>query len=116
MAMVRERITFLEEVAVAEKPIASLEEYFGRVTDPRVERTKEHQLIDILVIALCGIICGAESWTDIELFGNSKLDWLSTFLELPNGIPSHDTFGRVFSMIDAEEFRRRSCHFASSVP
>jgi len=90
---------------MAEKPIASLEEYFGRVSDARVERTKEHKLIDILVIALCGVICGAEGCVDIELFGNSKLDWLGSFLELPNGIPSHDTFGRVFSMIDAEEFQ-----------
>jgi predicted transposase YbfD/YdcC len=90
---------------MVEKPIASLEEYFGRVSDPRVERTKEHKLIDILVIALCGVICGAEGWVDIELVGNSKLDWLGSFLELPNGIPSHDTFGRVFSMIDAEEFQ-----------
>jgi predicted transposase YbfD/YdcC len=95
-----------EEVAMAGKPIATLEEYFGKIADPRVERTKEHRLIDILVIALCGIICGADGWTDIELFGNSKLDWLRTFLELPNGIPSHDTFGRVFSMIDAEEFQK----------
>jgi predicted transposase YbfD/YdcC len=90
---------------MAEKPIASLEEYFGRVSDARVERTKEHKLIDILVIALCGVICGTEGCVDIELFGNSKLDWLGSFLELPNGIPSHDTFGRVFSMIDAEEFQ-----------
>ena len=98
-------MAILEEVAVVEKPIATIEEYFGRVSDPRVERTKEHKLIDILVIALCGIICGAEGWVDIELFGNSKLDWLSTFLELPNGIPSHDTFGRVFSRLDPEEFQ-----------
>jgi predicted transposase YbfD/YdcC len=70
-----------------------------------VDRTKEHKLIDIIAIAMCAVICGAEGWTDIELFGKSKLPWLKTFLELPNGIPSHDTFGRVFSRMDAQEFQ-----------
>jgi predicted transposase YbfD/YdcC len=70
-----------------------------------VERTKEHKLMDIIAIAICAVICGAEGWVDIELFGKSKLPWLKTFLELPNGIPSHDTFGRVFSRIDAQEFQ-----------
>jgi predicted transposase YbfD/YdcC len=70
-----------------------------------VERTKEHKLIDIIAIAICAVICGAEGWVDIELFGKSKLPWLKTFLELPNGIPSHDTFGRVFARIDAEQFQ-----------
>jgi hypothetical protein len=87
------------------KPMEAIEEHFGKVTDPRVERTKEHKLIDIIAIAICAVICGAEGWTDIENFGNRKLLWLKTFLELPNGIPSHDTFGRVFSMIDAQQFQ-----------
>jgi len=86
------------------KPLEAIEEYFSKVSDPRVDRTKEHKLIDIIAIAICGVICGAEGWTDIELFGKSKLPWLKTFLELPNGIPSHDTFGRVFSMMDAQQF------------
>ena len=77
----------------------------GKVTDPRKERTKEHKLIDIISIAICAVICGAEGWVDIELYGNSKIHWLATFLELPNGIPSHDTFGRVFSKIDAQQFQ-----------
>lgn len=59
----------------------------------------------MIVIAICAVICGAEGWTDIENFGNSKLPWLKSFLELPNGIPSHDTFGRVFSMLDAQQFQ-----------
>jgi len=59
----------------------------------------------MIVIAICAVICGAEGWTDIENFGNSKLPWLKTFLELPNGIPSHDIFGRVFSMLDAQQFQ-----------
>ncbi len=87
------------------KPLETLSEHFGKVTDARVDRTKEHKLIDILAIAICAIICGAEGWVDVELFGKSKQAWLATFLELPNGIPSHDTFGRVFSMIDAKQFQ-----------
>jgi predicted transposase YbfD/YdcC len=87
------------------KPLEAIEEHFNKVKDPRKDRTKDHKLIDIIVIAICAVICGAEGWVDIELFGNSKLHWLATFLELPNGIPSHDTFGRVFSLIDAQQFQ-----------
>ena len=74
---------------------------FGDVEDPRVERTKLHLLPDILVITLCAVICGADTWMEIELFGQAKRDWLRTFLELPHGIPSHDTFGRVFALLVA---------------
>jgi len=88
-----------------QKPLEAIEEHFGQVNDPRRDRTKDHKLIDRIAIAICAVICGAEGWTDMENFGNSKLPWLQTFLELPNGIPSHDTFGRVFSMIDAEQFQ-----------
>ncbi len=87
------------------KLLKAIEEHFSQVTDPRIDRTKEHKLIDIIALAICAVICGAEGWTDIENFGNSKLPWLKTFLELPNGIPSHDTFGRVFSLLDAREFQ-----------
>jgi predicted transposase YbfD/YdcC len=87
------------------KPLEAIEEHFIKVSDPRKDRTKDHKLIDIIAIAICAIICGAEGWTDIEIFGNSKATWLKTFLELPNGIPSHDTFGRVFGMIDAQQFQ-----------
>jgi predicted transposase YbfD/YdcC len=87
------------------KPLEAIEEHFSKVTDPRKDRTKEHKRIEIIAIAICAIICGAEGWTDIENFGNSKEHWLKTFLELPNGIPSHDTFGRVFGMIDAQQFQ-----------
>jgi predicted transposase YbfD/YdcC len=87
------------------KPLEAIEKHFSKVTDPRLERTKEHKLTDIMAIAICAVICGAEGWTDIENFGKSKFSWLKTFLELPNGIPSHDTFGRVFSMLDAQQFQ-----------
>ena len=71
--------------------------------DPRVERTKRHKLLDILAIAICASICGADSWVHIEMFGKSKEEWFRTFLELPNGIPSQDTFGEVFSRLDPEQ-------------
>lgn len=95
----------IPEEAMRKKPLEAIEEHFSQVNDPRKDRTKEHKLLDIIVIAICAVICGAEGWTDIENFGNSKLPWLKTFLELPNGIPSHDTFGRVFSLIDAQQFQ-----------
>ena len=90
---------------MSQKPLEAIEAYFSKVSDPRKDRTKDHKLIDIIAIAICAIICGAEGWTDMEIFGNSKVVWLKTFLELPNGIPSHDTFGRVFGMIDAQQFQ-----------
>ena len=86
-------------------PANSLIEHFSHVPDPRIERSQRHRLIDILVIAICGAICGADNWVHIAEFGRSKYDWLKTFLELPNGIPSHDTFGRVFARISPEHFQ-----------
>lgn len=86
-------------------PVASLRDHFAPLTDPRVERTKHHHLLDMVVIAVCAVICGADSWVEIEAFGNAKLAWLRTFLALPNGIPSHDTFGRVFAALDPEQFQ-----------
>lgn len=82
----------------------SITEHFKLLNDPRVDRTKMHSLHDILVIAICAVIGGADSWTDVEMFGKSKEEWFRRFLKLPNAIPSHDTFGRVFSMLDPEEF------------
>jgi predicted transposase YbfD/YdcC len=73
---------------------------FENLTDPRIERTRAHDLFELVVVALCGTIAGADSWADIERFGNERLPWLRTFLKLTNGIPSHDTFGRVFSLLD----------------
>ena len=96
-------------------PLEKIEEHFGRVQDPRIERSKEHKLIDIISIAICAVICGAEGWVDIENFGKSKIGWLKTFLEMPNGIPSHDTFGRVFSLIAPEEFQESFQSWVQSI-
>lgn len=90
---------------MSENPSATIVEHFGGLEDPRMDRTKLHPLINILVIALCAVISGADNWVDIELFGQSKREWFAKFLDLSNGIPSHDTFGRVFSLLDAEQFQ-----------
>lgn len=84
----------------------SLVEQLAEIKDPRVERTKKHQLTDILVIAILAIIAGAQGWEDIENYGISKQTWLEEFLALPNGIPSDDTFRRVFELIDPEALNR----------
>lgn len=86
-------------------PLEQLRRRFSALEDPRVERTKLHQLMDIVTIAICAAICGADDWTEIELFGESKLEFFKSFLPVPNGIPSHDTFNRVFARLDPEQFR-----------
>ena len=85
--------------------VKTLFENISIIKDPRIERHKRHSLVDILVIAICAMICAAETWEDIEEFGHAKREWLATFLELENGIPSHDTFRRVFILLDADELR-----------
>jgi len=80
---------------------------FGDMPDPRLDRKRLHDLGDIMAIAIMAVISGAESWVDMEEFGLAHHDWLHTFLSLPNGIPSHDTFNRVFSLIDPKEFEKR---------
>jgi hypothetical protein len=84
---------------------ASIVEHFQTLEDPRIERTKKHHLLDILVIALCTLLTGGEGFQDMELFGKSKRTWLQTFLALPHGIPSHDTFGRVFARLHPQRFQ-----------
>ena len=78
--------------------------HFADLPDPRIERCKRHELLDIVAVALCAVICGADTWVDVAEFGRSKEAWLRTFLALPNGIPSHDTFGRVFAALDPAAF------------
>ena len=90
---------------MAESHHVSILDHFDDLDDPRVERTRRHQLVDIIAIAICAAICGADSWVHVELFGRSKLEWFQTFLELPNGVPSHDTFGDVFARLDPEQFQ-----------
>jgi predicted transposase YbfD/YdcC len=88
----------------------SIAHHFASLTDPRVDRTKKHRLDDILVIALCAVITGADSFEEIQRFGEARHGWLKRFLVLPNGIPSHDTFNRVFALLDRDQF---SACFAS---
>jgi predicted transposase YbfD/YdcC len=85
-------------------PRLSLIEHFEKLPDPRINRTKDHDLIDVLIIALCSLLCAAESFYDMEEFGKAKEDWFRTFLGLRNGIPSHDTFNRVFAALDPTKF------------
>jgi predicted transposase YbfD/YdcC len=80
--------------------------HFGDLDDPRLDRKKRHSLLDIIAITICAVIAGADGWTDVALFGKSKEAWLRTFLKLPNGIPSHDTFGRFFMLLDPVAFQR----------
>ena len=79
------------------KPKITIADHFLGIEDPRIDRTKRHNLIDIMTIAVCAVICGADGWVGIGTYGCAKYEWLKTFLEFPNGIPSHDTFARVFS-------------------
>lgn len=88
------------------KPLSALTASFRSLPDPRVDRTKQHLLVDIMAIAICAVVCGAEGWTEVEDFGKIKKKWLKRFLALPNGIPSHDTFGRVFAALDPEAFQQ----------
>jgi predicted transposase YbfD/YdcC len=85
--------------------VSTIATYFEKLDDPRIDRTRLHLLRDILAIAICAIICDADGWVDVENYGVSKHAWLTTFLELPHGIPSHDTFGRVFAQIDPIQFQ-----------
>jgi len=84
--------------------LPSLVAHFGCLPDPRLNRTKDHKLIDLLVIAICTLLCGGESFNDMEEFGQAKHAWFKTFLELPAGIPSHDTFNRLFAALDPKQF------------
>jgi len=88
-----------------ERPGPRVEEYFAPLTDPRVARRRVHRLGELITIALCAVLCGADDWVAVETFGRAKEAWLRGFLTLPGGIPSHDTFGRVFARLDPVEFR-----------
>ena len=100
---------------MSENPAQSLEDCFSAMPDPRVLGRCDHKLLDILMIAVCAVIAGAESWVEVETFGQAKESWLRKFLELPNGIPSHDTFGRTFSVLDAEAFQESFAKWVEAV-
>ena len=90
-------------------------ECFEGLPDPRMDRTRRHKLIDIFMIGLCSVLAGGENFTDMESFGLARKDWFATFLELPNGIPSHDTFRRVFSAIDPHVFMDCFCQWVRGI-
>jgi hypothetical protein len=92
----------------------SIKDFFCEVTEPR-DSHKRHGLLDIITIALCAVICGADSWEDIEEFGNTKRESFETFLELPHGIPGHDTFVRVFASMDPKEFQDAFLRWVAAV-
>jgi predicted transposase YbfD/YdcC len=95
--------------------VSSISEYFGGIRDPRSGNNVWHPLINIMTIAICGAICGADKWVDMEMFGNAKQAWFATFLDLKHGIPSHDTFGRVFRRLDPEEFQKRFLQWTTAL-
>lgn len=98
-----------------ETPFKSLEDQFGDMPEPRVEGRCEHRLVEIIIVAVCGVLCGANSWSEIEQYGRAKEPFLRQFLKLEHGIPSHDTFGRVFSLLDAEAFQERFARWVEQV-
>src|SRR5215472_8000909 len=100
---------------VEEAELRNLETLFAQVEDPRIERTKRHRLRDIIILAICGVICGAEGWVEIEEFGKAKEAWFTELLRLSNGIPSHDTFGRVFAHLDPKQFEASFFHWVQGI-
>ncbi|NPV66161.1 MAG: ISAs1 family transposase [Anaerolineae bacterium] len=96
-------------------PETSLLAYFADLEDPRNDHQCTHPLMNIIVIAILGVICGADNWVDIERYGKAKQGWLASFLDLSHGIPSHDTFGRVFRWLDPEAFQARFITWTQSL-
>src|SRR5436853_6104333 len=100
---------------MSESGALSLLDSLSQVPDPRLDRTKLHQLVELLVIAVCATICAAETWEEIAEFGQAKQSWFKKFLALPNGIPSHDTFRRVFLRISPKKFQEAFLVWVRSV-
>jgi DDE_Tnp_1-associated len=90
-------------------------EHFANLKYPRIERSKEHLLKDIRAIAILAVLSGADGWVAIEAYGNPKYEWLKSFLELPNGIPSHDTFSRVFALIEPQQFQESFLSWVNAI-
>lgn len=95
--------------------ISMLKLHFGELDDPRAQHSIEHELIDIVMVTICAVICGAESWGEVENYGKAKQDWLSTFLALPNGIASHDTIERLFARIRPEQLQQCFINWVQAV-
>ena len=89
--------------------------HLSQLDDPRSGDNKKYKLIEILFISVCALLCGCESWTEIEDYGRSKREWFSTFLELKNGIPSHDTFRRVFCIMDFIKFQKVFIYWTNEI-
>jgi predicted transposase YbfD/YdcC len=104
----------MTDLIIEPKQKRTISDFFENVKEPRIERTKRHKLIDI-TIAICAVICGAETWVAIETYGQEKKQWLEKFLELSNGIPSHDTFARVFAKINPSAFQECFLEWIKSV-
>jgi hypothetical protein len=85
--------------------VGSIKKYFRRLKDPRVVGRSRHLLVDIIVLAICGVIADCDDWHEIVLFAQKRLNWFKRFLKLPNGVPSHDTFERVFSKLEPRSFQ-----------
>src|SRR6202162_395418 len=98
-----------------ETDLRDLESIFAQVEDPRMDRTKLHRLRDIIILAICGVLCGADGWVEIEEFGKAKEAFFTELLDLANGIPSHDTFGRVFALIDPKQFEASFVQWVQSI-
>ena len=98
---------YQQEDAIMEEHVnARITEHFKELNDPRIQLKTQHKLIDIIVITICAVICGGDDWIEVVAYGKAKKDWLKKFLTLEHGIPSHDTFGRVFSLLNPEQFEK----------
>ena len=98
-------------------PLASFQTHFADIEDPRVERTRRYELLDVIVIAVCAVICGADDWVDVTAWGQAKLAWPRQYLPLPNGTrsASHDTFGDVFGRLKPEQFETSFLNWVQAV-
>ena len=102
-------------MASSDQGLHLLEEHFGFIEDPRLERQKEHLLLDIIGLTIIGTLSGADTWVGIEEFGKAKEEFLGELLLLPNGIPSHDTLGRVFSILSAQELEKGFANWMGAI-
>lgn len=97
---------FMSPHTPSKPPATSIHVFFGDIPDPRIDRTRKHNLLDVLTLVLCGVVCGVDSCAEIEEFGNLRIDFFKQFLDLPHGIPSHDTIGRIMGALDPGELSK----------